>query len=151
MFNKHIFDPEILGSKEEEKSLEYEGWAILAHIKAESQSELISKIKYTFNSDSFRFNESNKEYFIEYNACTEPIKVIPQEIKYTSPYNIKTEFYNVIFQSNVFGIKWSEEKKHQELCGKVSSKLRKKRAFWVRESKYFPIPKFLRLIRRKRN
>lgn len=150
MSGNRIFNPDRLGSAKEEKSLDYEGWTVLAQIKAESQPELMEKVKHTFSSDGFWFNEKNNECFIESNTCVTPIKVIPQKTKYTSPYGIKTETYNVIFQSNVFGIKWYEEIRHQELCRKVSSKFRKKRAFWVKEGKYFPIPRFFRLVRRKR-
>lgn len=46
MFIEDTFNCELLGFKEEEKILDYDGWVIFARIYAQSKPELIDKIKH---------------------------------------------------------------------------------------------------------
>lgn len=147
---KSTFNYERLGSKEEENSLNYDGWEIFAYFHAQSENELINKIEHTFNKDEFWLIKRNNEYFLETDLGSQVIKIIPEELKFKSPFSLKTEKYNVRFTSNTFSIKCYDEKRHQKLCHKIAQKIRKKRIFWVKEGKYFPLHKIIRLIKRKR-
>ena len=151
MYDNRIFNPNRLGSKKEEESLQYEGWAILAHIRGENTSQVIQQIRYTFSADGYEFNEKDNRYFIQSDLCDSPIEVIPQEIKYKNPFTLKTETYNIWFQSEVFGYKGYEENTHRKLCRDVLSRICRKRGFWLKEGKRFPIPRKKRIdIRRKK-
>ena len=151
MFDTRIFNPERLGSEEEEKSLQYTGFTILAHVNAENSAQAIQWAKCTFSSGGYEFDEKDNRYFIHYNSCDSPIEVIPQKIKYKDAYDPKAQTFNLIFQSDIFGYKWHEESYHQKLCHNLLSKIRKKRAFWVKGGKRFPIPRTPRLTRPKRH
>jgi hypothetical protein len=141
VYDSSIFSPSRLGSEEEEISLQYNGWAILSRIKADNSTQAIRRIKYTFSGDGYEFNEKDNRYFIQSDLCDSPIEVIPEKIKYKDTYTLKTETFNVWFQSETFGFKWSEESVHRKLCYDVLSRLPKKRGFWIKEGKLFPIPK----------
>ena len=150
MYDNRIFSADCLGSKEEENSLQYYGWAILAHVRAENQAQVIQWVKYTFNSDGYEFNERDNRYFVQSDLCDSPIEVIPEKIRYKDTYTLKIETFNVWFQSEVFGYKWYEEFNHRKLCYEILSKIRKKRGFWLKEGKLFPMPKMTRTIRPQR-
>jgi len=145
VYDYHIFNPDRLGSEEEKESLQYEGWTILAHIPADNTSQVLQRVKYTFNGDGYEFNEKDNRYIIQSNFCDSQIEVKPEKIKYTDTYTLKTATYNVWFQSEVFGYKWYEEKTHRKLCYDVLSRLSRKRGFWVKEGKRFPISRTIRI------
>jgi hypothetical protein len=151
MHDKHIFNSNSLGSEEEKNSLQYNGWIILANLRADNQAQLVEKIRHTFSGDGYEFNEENSRYFIQCNSYDSPIEVILKKIEYKDTLYKKTETYNTIFQSDIFGFRWYEENSHQELCRKVLSKIRKKRGFWVKGSKRFPIPRIKKLRTKKRH
>lgn len=148
MFDNRILNHDRLGSKEEEESLPYGGWLILAHVRAENQAQVIQQVKYAFSTNGYFFSEKDNRYFIECNSCDSPIEVIPQTIRYGDTYSIRSEAFNVVLQSSVFGCKWREESNHREVCLKILSRIRKKRGFWLKDGKRFPIMRMKRLLAR---
>jgi hypothetical protein len=147
VYDISIFNPDRLGSEEEEVTLQYDGWAILAHVRAENTTQVIQRVKYTFSGDGYEFKEKDNRYFIQSDLSDSPIEVIPQEIKYKDTYNLKTLTFNVWFQSEIFGYKWYEMRTHQKLCRDVLSRLYRKRGFWVKEGRRFPIRRTVRIDR----
>ena len=138
MFNSHIFDPDRLGSEEEKKSLQYDGWAILVQIKGQNSAQVIQWARHTFSGDGTEFNEEGNRYFIDYDSC-DRVEVIPEKIKHKDAHNKRAVTYNLIIESNFLGFKPYSEHKHQDLCRKILSKIRRKRGFLVKENKRFPI------------
>ncbi|OGH05663.1 MAG: hypothetical protein A2W22_03315 [Candidatus Levybacteria bacterium RBG_16_35_11] len=104
MFNSHIFDPDRLGSEEEKKSLQYDGWAILVQIKGQNSAQVIQWARHTFSGDGTEFNEEGNRYFIDYDSC-DRVEVIPEKIKHKDAHNKRAVTYNLIIESNFLGFK----------------------------------------------
>jgi len=148
MLDKRIFDIAHFGSKEEENMLQYTGFAILVHVRAENQLQAIQWAKHTYSDDG-EFEERNNRYFINFNGLE--VEVIADKIRYPDAYTGKSETYNLVLQAPYLGLRGYAEKKHQQLCYKLLSKIKRKRGFLMRGTKRFPISRIKRLVRLKRH
>lgn len=137
MFDNRIFNPDRLGTEREERTLEYEGWAILARIRAQNFVQAVQWAKHTFTDDGTMFNEENNRYFLSYGSDSRAVEIIPDKIKYKDTYSGKLETYNLILEAEFLGFKRSGENKHQELFEKVLSKIPEGRGFLIKEGKRF--------------
>jgi hypothetical protein len=140
MIDKRIFEPDRLGSEKEETGLQYNGFAILVQVNAENSFQAIEWVKHAFSGNDTEFNEEGNRYFIGYNSDDQAVEVIPCKIKFKETDEKRARTYNLFIGSDFFGFKWYQEKKHQELCYTILSKIDAKRAaFLVKEGKRFPL------------
>ena len=147
MYDNRIFNPDRLGSEDEEESLQYNGFVILVQVRTENPMQWA---KSHFCRDGFEFSEENNRYIITCNFCDSTIEVFPEKTKYKDKYDLRSETYDLVLQSVYFGSKWYDEINHQALGREVLSKIPKKRGFWLKEGKRFPITRRIRIAIPKR-
>jgi hypothetical protein len=139
MFDKRIFNLDRLGSEKEKNSLEYDGWAILAQINAQNSEQAIQWAKHNLCVEGTEFNVQDNRYFLGTDSDDKAIEVFPIKVPYKENQNTRLVTYNLIIESEFFGFKHYGENKHRDLCGAILRKIRKRKGFWVREGKRFPI------------
>ena len=146
MFDRDILKPNKLSSKIEDRELLYFGWEILAYTGKANQEQLKQEIRNHFNGEGWTSCEYDHRLFVQHDSFDSEVEIVFGEQAYPSESAKNAEKYKITFKSSYFGSKTTSEKYHRKLYNKVFPRIRwKKRGFWIKENKRFPIPKTIRL------
>lgn len=139
MFRNDVLKTNVSCS-EKEGVLLYTGWEILAYSGGNSQEELKVRLREHFSGDGWTYCEDNHRMFAHYQSIDYDVEIVSQKMAYSG------ETYELSFKSPYIGFREKGEKRHQKLFQMAFSRIPwKKRGFWLKEGKRFPIPRNMKL------